>query len=350
MNKREQYEKKYAESIEVYNKMIKEYKDLTESADFREIAYSMPFEFLNASHICQSLQLFADMSQKGENTKMSFTCAEDAVVFYKNLLGLKNKKETLLNGATYLCEVAEKVNQINEFVMDNPYLGKSFCVQGDADLFQSAKRCLEEIPKYKENMTKKFRYSFLESAIECSSKEDLQILIDSKVIAPMDLDHVCLSGSEEYNEKIQMLCERLGHTSPLIASYELNLVGVAFTNDDGVKRQDLLEQVKALIGEKKDVTLKAESFTYVPEIGKPEPAVRVLWDGQVLGFLDKHVAREITEKYENPQFSVKLKDIVGGGSSKKNPAIYGCKVEFGIIAPKFKEAEKEEDAAEKAEK
>ena len=336
------YKEMNSESLEKYNKMMEEYKTLTECAEFREIAFSMPFEFLNASHLCQSLQLYANMAEKGEPIRMNFSCVEDAIVFYNNLLQLKNKKEDLLNGANYIVEVARKVAEINEFVSENPYLGKSFCIQGDEELFTLAKQCLEEIPKYQDNMTNKFRYCFLEGAIIATKKEELEELVKAKTIIPSDLDNINLYGDESYNEKISMLCKILDHPNPLIESFNLQLKGVMFYNDDGGSRQQILAELKKKMEETKKIPeIIAEGYMYQPDLGKtPSHAIRIKWGEKILGTLDKDLVAGIYEKYENPQFVATLKKINGG----VNGLNFGCNIDFGIIAPMLR---KEADPAEK---
>lgn len=337
------YETNLAECMGKYREMKEEYLAMTESPEYRDIAYSMSFEFLNASHICKSLQLYADMAKNGEKPKMDFASADDAIVFYKNIFHMKKKKEQLLEGANYVAEVSRLLDEINEFATQTPYLGKSFCLQGDDKLFQLAKQCIEEIPQYKTNMTKNFRYCFLESAIECSKKEEVSLLVDAKVIIAEDLDNIMLSGSKEYEDKIAILCDQLGHNKPLVEKHEVNLTGVTFTNDNGTSRQEMLSRMKQDASEGKELPLIAEPYIFIPEIGEPRQAVRILWDGNILGTLAQDVVNDIYGKYENPQLTVKLREVTGGTNNKGRNINYGCRVEFGVVAPKYKDQEPKEE-------
>ena len=330
------YEQKYKESVEEYNQMLAEYKELTENERYQEIVNCMPFEFLCATHICQSLQLYTDITSHGTtpHPQMHFANAYDAVSFYRKLLSLKTHKSALLEGADYIMEVVGKADAINHFAKECPYLGNRFTVTYDADIAALARECLEELPHYKTNMTKKFRYNFLESAIACSGMEELDYLVTSKVIAPSDLDHIALSGEgmknpAEYQEKIRHLCEVLKHPQPLCASYEVNLKGVTFANEDGSSRQEILKEVKEKREKGEEVSLTAVPFLYTPEIGAPRQAVKILWNEKCLGMLGQDVVDDLYQKYQNPQLTVALKEITGGGKT----ASFGCHIAFGVIAP-----------------
>lgn len=324
------YQQQYQASMETYEAMLQEFRDITENPRYGEIIETMPFEFLNAMHFYQSLSLYAEREHK---PKMRFESAEDAVVFYKNLISFKKKIDYLLENASYLSEVGKIAMNINQFVSENPYLGKQFQVSFDEDVVKLARTCLTEIPKYPALMTKAFRNHYIESVIECLPMEQLAVFKNAGIMKSTDIDKINLTGDETYKAKIHYLCDLFDHAAPVIASYDVSLKGVTFPNDDGSSRQEnlkeLQEYAKTHPGEK--ISLKVEPYTFVPEIGDPEPAVRVLWGDKCIGNLAKDVARDIHEKYENPQLTGTLLEVSGGGNNMN----FGCKMTFGIIAPGY---------------
>lgn len=331
------YQEYYNASMEEYSSMLEKYNAAVSSQRYCDILSSMPFEFLNATHLCEKLSLYEKLENK---PRMFFNSFEEAKVFYKNLTSFKSKMSKLLEDATYVTETERLAKEINEFVLNNPYLGRALCVEYNNEIANIAERCLVEIPTYPSLLTKKFRWSFIESSILSLPIEDVKALAECKIIKSSDIDHISLSENVEgYHEKIAFLCDYLEHPQPVIASYELKLKGVTFPNDDGTSRQENLAELKRYIKENSlaTVVLTAESYEYVPEVGAPEPAIKISWDGKCIGNIAKDVAAEINEKFVNPQFTAMLKNLSGG----ENNMSIGCTIQFSIVAPDFIKSKEE---------
>lgn len=325
------YQEQYNKFFEMYKEIMGDYEELTSSPRYQEILETMPFEFLSAIQLCEKLSLFEKLNPK---PRMHFQSLDEATVFYRNLINFNKKTDKLLEDASYIAEVQRTAEKLNALVTDSPYLGKRFCIEPNNEIIQLAGRCLTEIPQYPKKLTKAFRWNFIESAIYCLEKEDLAWLADSKVIKADDINHICLTESNPaYKEKVEFLCQKLGHPQPIIASYTLKLKGVTFPNEDGSSRQENLTALReyAESNSNKEIPLTASSYIYVPEIGTPEPAISVAWEGRVIGNIAKDAAAEITEMYTNPQFTASLSKVSGGNDGLN----LGCVITLNVIAPEY---------------
>ena len=330
-NTKKIYKEQYEKFFEMYKDMLNDYEKETTSARYHRILSTMPFEFLNATQLCESLSLYEKLETK---PRMHFSTLDEACVFYRKLITFGKSSDNLLEDAAYIAEIGRIAESINGCVLSTPYLDESYCVVPNTEVISLAQRCLKEVPKFPQMLSKKFRWNYIESAIRSLDNESLKYMVDSKIIKPADIDHIALVDEDsEYRQKVAYLCEILSHPQPIVASYELKLKGVTFPNEDGSSRQENIELLKKYAEENEGavIPLVAQLYTYTPEIGAPEPAIKILWNDKEIGNIAKDVVEEIIEKYENPQFTVELK-TVAGGDEKIN---FGCIVNFHIIAPGY---------------
>lgn len=250
------YQTQYSNSLTIYQEKLEEYKKLTENSKYSEIVDSMPFDFLEAEQFCDKLSLFAEMGKGSAKAmgstkaRMSFTSAEDAIIFYKKLISFKNKTGELLENASCIVDVGQKAADLNFYVENNPYLGADYKIAINETITDIAGRCLRKIPDYPKNMTKEFRWHFIESAIYSLPIPEIDKLVQAKVIKGTDIDHISLTEEKnDYQAKITHLCAITGHTQPIIASYPLKLKGVTFPNADGSSRQEHLKALKEYVDE-----------------------------------------------------------------------------------------------------
>lgn len=334
------YQTQYSNSLNVYQEKLEEYKRLTENSKYSEIVDSMPFDFLEAEQFCDKLSLYAKMGKNSPKARMTFTSAEDAIIFYKKLISFKNKTGELLEDASCIVDVGEKATDLNFYVENNPYLGEDYKIAIDDTVTDIARRCLRKIPDYPKNMTKEFRWHFIESAIYSLSIPEIDKLVDAKVIKGTDIDHISLTEEKnEYQSKITHLCAITGHTQPIIASYPLKLKGVTFPNADGSSRQEHLKALKAYVDTHPNevIQLSTESYTYHPEMGEAEPAVRIFWGTREIGNIPRVAAEELQEKFDHPQCTAILKNVTEA-SDKLNA---GCTIILNVIAPQLLHPEQE---------
>lgn len=333
------YQTQYSNSLTIYQEKLEEYKKLTENSKYSEIVDSMPFDFLEAEQFCDKLSLFAEMGKGSAKARMSFTSAEDAIIFYKKLISFKNKTGELLENASCIVDVGQKAADLNFYVENNPYLGADYKIAINETITDIAGRCLRKIPDYPKNMTKEFRWHFIESAIYSLPIPEIDKLVQAKVIKGTDIDHISLTEEKnDYQAKITHLCAITGHTQPIIASYPLKLKGVTFPNADGSSRQEHLKALKEYVdahpGEV--IPLSTESYTYQPEIGDAEPAVRIFWGTREIGNIPRVAAEELQEKYNHPQCTAVLKSVTAPDNLNA-----GCTIILNVIAPQLLHPEQE---------
>ena len=333
------YENQYKEIFEKYEEMVSEFHKIVESSEYHDASMSASFDFLNALRLCRILEAFA---KNPKENPVNFTHIDSVVVFYRDLIQFKQIAPTVLEKAACINHVGKMADEINEFVASTPYLGKAFSVYFDEDILKWARECLEEIPKYPTLLTKEFRFSFLQSVISALPREDLEILVAKKIISANDINNITIVAADKnYVNKVNYLCELLGHPAPVSEEYDLKLAGVTFPNDDGTSRQENIAEMEKYLADhpEEPIILSAEKYTYVPEIGDPEPAIRISWNGKCIGNLAKGVARDIDARYINPQFKAHLVSITGGNDGMNR----GCKIHFGIIAPEYVKTEEEKE-------
>lgn len=326
------YAEKYQHDLEKYNHLLKNYEELITSPKYHEIISTLPFEFLKALHLCETLTLYDSLKKK---PRMKFSSLEEVKVFYKNLTSFNNTVNGLLEEASYLVKIGKWANNINDFIDKSAFLNDSFYIVPNDEVINLARRCLLEIPKYPQLLTKKFRWNFIESAIYSLKLEDLKELVTLNIIKPNDLDHISLiEEKNNYQEKIKELCILLNHPEPIIASYDLKLKAVTFDNEDGSSRQENLKALKfyAENHPNEQIPLTTNIYTYVPEIGAPEPAISVAWDGKIIGNIARVAAEEIVTLYNSPQMKATLNMVSG---SREKDMKFGCNIHLEVIAPKY---------------
>ncbi len=323
----ENYETSYKATFDKYTEMLNLYQ--TETASDRYFGcISDPYTFLDALQMYDKLKLFTEF----DNPKMRFRTAEEAELFYSDMINTKRNIPELLNKATYIASVNEIAKNINELVENSYFLPDTFCVPTDDKASDMAIKCLEVLPKY--NLTKLFRWNYIESVILSLDTNALYKLCTDGIIKADDIDHITLTHTDNnYREKIIDLCHYLNRGEPLVENYNLKLKGVTFPNDDGTSRQANLKELKDYVLSHKDETiyLTAENYQYIPEIGNPEPAIKVSWNGKCIGNIAQDAVANIVDRYQNPQFVATLTEVTGG---ERNMSM-GCSINLGIIAPDF---------------
>lgn len=326
------YEKNLQKSLDEYQKLKDEYDSFVTSDRFRTIKATMPFDFLKAKYLLEILSLYDELEGK---VRLNFVSGDEAALIITDLVKFKKIAPNILEDASYIVEASKLSDKINELVRTNEYLSSSMMVEAPGKISKIASECLEQIPTFK--LKKEFRFGFIESCINSLSEPELNKLLAKKIIKSSDLDKISLKGSEKYEKNIAYLAEITGHS---IIKKQLikTLKGVSFANPDGTKRQDLLKALKTYQASGKTPHLSGVFEMFTPDMGAPEPSVRIMWDDYVdgdntLGFLPREVAENIHKNYkDNTTYKVELKDIRGGGD-----VAYGIEINFNIIATEYQE-------------
>lgn len=326
------YQKNFNASLTIYKQKLSEYEQLTDTPEYQEIISTMPFQFLNATQLCRKLQLFESLEKKPH---MFFSTVDEAKVFYKNLISFKSQSAKLLEDAAYMAQVGDVAEQINHLAKNDPYLGPAYQVLPNMEIINLAKQCLTEIPQYPRMLTKAFRYNYIESCILSLNTSELEWLCKANIIKSEDIDHISLTESyNDYAEKIGFLCRHFNRDAPIRQTFQVKLKGVTFANEDGSSRQDYLRELKSIldINPEADIKLRAESYTYVPETGSPEPAIRILWEDKCIGNIPKDMAADLLEKFNNPQYTADFVCLTGYQSDSYS---IGCQIHLNVIASEY---------------
>ena len=150
----------------------------------------------------------------------------------------------------------------------------------------------------------------------------------AKIIKANNLDMISPTGSEVYEQRLRHVCDLLGRESIAIAEYNHKLRGVSFDNEDGENRQEILKCMSEAVERGEKIELTAEQYTYVPDVGESEPAIRILWNGKTIGNVSRGVVKDILEKTDSAiSIMADFVAITGGGSVS-----YGCDVNIDVYA------------------
>lgn len=313
------YLQNFQTCMESYEQAMKQYQGLLESDSYINTSVRAPFELISAIHVCELLDLF---NKTDASIKMEFTSAQDAESTYLKIINFRKKKDEILEMADTLLQAKLLEEKINSLVDSNPYLSKALMMEGDSSLYNIAEECVARVPKYTELLSKKFRNRFTESCIEYLAPEELDKLILDKIIKNEHLDTISPVGSTRYNTHLAHLCAVFERNNILIGEYKQTLKGVTFANDDNVSRQALLGRIKEELTAGKEVSITATQCIFTPELGKPEPSVKIEWKGNIIGFLPRESANQLAEiSNSKVALEAKVLQITGGGD-----VIYGCDI------------------------
>lgn len=324
MNQQEHYNQKYMEEKEKYNELYSAYEKRLNAPEYFDIIGRSSYKMLEAVYLYQQLAFFQNM---GKKAYVPFSSAQEIIVFYSTLIQSRKNSAQLLEDATYLVETGKIADEINQFLQESSYLPPNLAVPMNNEMISLARQCVQTIPQSAKLMTKAFRYHIIESALLSVPLEDMNLLLQAKFILPQDLECINLALEEnQYQEKIKAICDFYQIEQPATKSYNLKLKGVTFPNEDGSSRQDLLLKLKEALGSSTP-TLTAKPYTYIPEIGDPEPAIGIYWDEKQIGNIGKDVVADLMERFENPSFRVQVKAVSGG----ENGIGLGCSILLSVI-------------------
>lgn len=311
--------------MDEYEILVNEYGEKQASEQYVAAVNAAPFEFISAIHICELLEAF----NTDKPTKMRYNSASDAMATYMKIKDFKIKKEEVLEMADAIVDAGECADRINKLVSNNVYLPNSLKVEKNETLFDFAKKAIEMISYYDDYLSKRFRDRFTESCIESLSTEELDKLVTAGIIREVHMDNIAIHGSKAYEDRFRHLCvDVFGKQDISLGKYNQALVGVAYETDEGVSRQQLLAQIQDRVNAGEHVELTAELGTFTPELGKPEPAVSIKWEGQTIGFLQKEAAKQISEFSDRSIIlKAELNKIVGGENDNRK---FGCVIDLEI--------------------
>lgn len=318
---------------EKYEKMWKAWDEVINKTDYFNICSQMPFEFLRAKQSAETLTLVKEM---GEDSKLKFSRVDEAISLYSKIVNTMKDKDTLLDNASLIVKADDLAKEINAFVDSTPYLSDNLKVSEGGSVVSIANQVIKMLPDYPELMTRSFLRIYIESCIDSFSKEGLALVAKAKCITKNGLTDIRKDGTPEFKQKLEYLKEILG--VPAVIHYpKITVVGVTYSNDDGVSRQELLRAMKEADNLK--ITLNPTVFE---KDGVSKPAIEVLWGNSLVGYLGQELASNLTSNYSNASYEVQDAFVRGGTDGLS----FGLSIDFDVIVPReatceVKEAERE---------
>ena len=338
------YEQIYKNSKEAYDNALNKYLNITKSKEYIESIYSAPFDFLRALYLSKRIELFSD-APAGQKPHFTITSMQEAVSTYKDIMLYKKNITTLLDKASIINQATTEADKINNMVELSNYLEDSLLITYDEKVSSLAKECIKELPKAAKHTTSELRNHYLLDVLTSIKEEDaIKVLATKGMFKKTDINALySLATTEEEKAGLSRLYKAFDMTNTPVLITSLKLTGVTFEGIDGGNRQNNISCLKEYMqNAKESPSLTLEKFTYTPDLGEPEPAVRVLWGTRDLGFLPKDAALDIHEKYADMILNASVKNVLGGDQVK-----YGLEINLEISNPVINE-EKSEDQPEKA--
>ena len=312
-------------AMDKYETLRDKYNTIISTDEYQDTITSAPFKFLIGIHTYEILEMFNN-AESGVLTPID--SLQEALSIYRNVVEYRKNFEQILNQASAIIDADEQVKEINIFVEESPYLSASLLIKNKETLVNLAKKCIDKFPKYVNLYTIKFKTRFIESCMESLNDTDLDIMVEEGIIKPTDLDMLHTVGSSTYEDALKHLCIVLDHKELVIENYKLQLVGVTYRNEDGINRQDILANLSAKIKAGEKLELKAEGYLYTPNVGNPEPAIKITNNDIIIGHIAADVVADIESKYKTPQYKAEIVGITGG----KDGLSYGCDIMLSIIS------------------
>lgn len=333
------YADMYKEAKVSYDQALTEYYNVINTKEYIESVYSAPFEFLRALYLAKRIDLF-NSAPLGKKPHFIVTSMQEAVSTYKDIMLYKNNISDLLNKASVINQATNAADKVNNLVELSSYLEDNLLISYNEKIADLAKECIKELPKSAKFVTSDLREHFLlDVLVSLNEEKVINVLAAKGMFKKVDLNPLYkLAVSDEEKAGLALLYKAFNYEATPILSTDLRLKGVTFEGKFGDNRQNNLKALKEYIDNTNEKpSLEFEKFTFTPEIGAPEPAVRVLWGNKDLGFLPKDVAGQIHDEYEGKNIRLSVKEVVGGDTVS-----YGLEVNLEIIEPVVVE-ERDED-------
>lgn len=105
------YKEKLQDSLNKYIEMKKQFDKIISSDSYQVAASSMPFDFLKARYIIETLQLFKNAD---DNFMINIANGDEAIVMFKNIIDFKNTADQILNGASVLMQAFDIITFSND--------------------------------------------------------------------------------------------------------------------------------------------------------------------------------------------------------------------------------------------
>lgn len=362
------YKDKQKEILDEMNQQAKEINDLKVSYNYSELKQSnIPFK------IQEQLQLIERMNLSHSNHN------EFAISDIKNgghLMALLQEFDTfektsveLKEQAMMIVTIGRAITRYNQFLKDNAeFLPNATLLVDNKNLFMMAHQYLVKVSSFNTFDKQAYRSALIKQAILSKHipKEKIEQYIKNHVIRPVDVKdfpptivNTSKEKKEWYEDIYQNVLQKMfkdlhqKQKDTSVDTLDTKLVGVTYANDDGVKRQDLIKQMKEESKENYPIEVSLVRGDY-----KGKPMVSVLYHDNIIGVLNQTTANILHDAYESNELKGFITDITGGfeqtkEDGTKSKASFGCSIQVQIALenkkePKALEQTKEEVVKDKA--
>lgn len=300
--------------------------DLKNEVNFDALSIEMPYAFISLQAMYNTLLYYKNNRTKP--IRFGFKCFENVYDFYKKMLDFKKDSMTYFSKAEDIVKVQHLTAETNLNIINTKSLDNNLCVYYNEELFTLANKVLTLLPEYNQLITPEFKAVVLNSALHELPLSELTKLVDSNIIKENTFYYLKAEDDTAINklEELKTYLESKGVVFQTEKTFNLKLKGVTFEGKDNIPRQVVIKELEEAVKENKNIALELEQYEYVPDLGIPENACRVLWEGKDIGNLPKDTVAVLNEQYKNNKVFVSLDKIVGGD----NGMSYGVDINLSV--------------------
>lgn len=300
------------EAIKKHVNLLQESLELKKEVNFEALSVEMPYTFISLQAMYETLCYYKYNATKP--IRFGFKCFENVYDFYKKMLDFKKDASTYFKKAESIVKVQHVVGELNLNITKSKTLDHSLCMFNNESLFRLANNALSLLPEYSQLITPEFKSVVLNSALHELPIEELKKLVDTNIIRESNFySFKCESlDATEKLEELKKYLESRGAVFQTEKTFQLKLKGVTFAGKNNENRQKAIEEMNESFKKGETISLSLEHYEFTPDLGVPEPACRVLWNGKDIGNLPKDTTKALLNKYKGKKTLVSLEKIVGG--------------------------------------
>lgn len=308
-----------------YGELRKQYDEVAELDEYHQVCSQMPFDFLSAKQSAEVLTLAKEM---GEDSRMKFSRADEAISLFTKIINTKKDKDRLLDNASLVVNADELARELNRFVDSTPYLPETLKVSEGGSVVSIANQVIKLLPSYPDLMTKSFLRSYALSCIESFDKDGLERVanagcLSKGIVSGIEVEDKALKEKLDYvkslfETSVKKEPEPARESKTAVFS-KVKVVGVTHSNEDGESRQKILEDMSR----ESNPDLKLLKIVFTKD-STSKPAVEVRWGEKLCGYLSQQMADNLDANYKEADLIVTSSAIKGG----ENGLSFGLEIDF----------------------
>lgn len=325
------YEVLYRNAKENYERLLSDYLALTDTPAYRNATLLIPMALLEANYLNKRLAYYT-AQPKGQSLPMHFRSIQDAYATYIDITHYEERVGKLLDDAAVIVEADNMAKRINDYVALSDFLNPAQAVERNEFVTSAAKELVKAYPATLARLTPSLIHCIQRDILSGFDGRHIMAIQARGFVSADDIDTLTLiCNTAQGKENLEMIRASLGLQQPAIKKAEIHAKGVTFPNPDGSSRQEYLKELDEYVKTTKEKpSLTLIPYTYYPELGDPEAAVKILWGDREIGNLPKDVAIQIHGEYADKVLSATLVNVVGGGDKDMS---YGLILNLEVREP-----------------